>query len=437
MANLQNKSDYQRINLMAGENANEYMNLRNALNNYLGEDLNKYEPREALGIVCGDDDWNSKTASEIVCDYIGVSRTKYTLKEALNFIENFFSNTHYTSYDGVGDYAILNEAISVGNGSDGSFTLWFYMNETTGYILNGDSAYTSKFRFYAAQKMRLDPKNGASLYTDNGILPAVPGNWYHFAFVKAGDYMEIYLNAVLHDQIEDIDAYFVLQNIARRQNNTSFFSGKVDEFHVFNKALSLAEITTLFGDGTPQGCGDAKGISGLINSYPMEGNGYDEAVSDNPFGDELYDADASTFEVGTYHWGTYGNNVLENENKTLKATYVDSPSMMYEHFKDQNDLISDLTVGKMYKCEIDIKVTNGASCSLRIHNGSSYACNETITSDVFTRKTMHFVATDSDNCFIIVWDFDGDGSVWIDNISLKEVNGNPLTTYADAHYEAH
>ena len=69
--------------------------------------------------------------------------------------------------------------------------------------------------------------------------------------------------------------------------------GKLDEVCMYSKALSTAEIETLFGDGTPQTAGNSADISSLIAFWRFEegtgstaadssGNGLDATLTDAP-----------------------------------------------------------------------------------------------------------------------------------------------------------
>jgi hypothetical protein len=274
MANLQNKSDYQRINLMAGENANEYMNLRNALNNYLGEDLNKYEPREALGVVCGDDDWNSKTAAEIVCDYIGVDKTKYTLKEALNFVENFFSNKYRVGFDGANDYINLDSPVNCGTTHMFSFWIGFSGFDAAGYLL-GDTI---------ASDYRLLQMNNDYIYyrasTNNKRLLNVFSGYdpQHIVIIRNEGTFDVYRNSV---HIETAAGFtggdWVWDNIGRRTGSANSFWGNLDEIALFTTGVPPiysgnvpSQVVELYGGGTPETCGDASGIDGITHYWRME-----------------------------------------------------------------------------------------------------------------------------------------------------------------------
>ncbi len=149
------------------------------------------------------------------------------------------------------------------NASDWTITGWFKRRDATNedmiwHLHNGDG-YGSSEEFYLMA-------NGASSLTlhhypgpDVAIVgTATPGVWHHFAVVRSGTTLSLYLNGALVGS----DSSFALAInqthpliFGGHTDETAtyaprWFDGGLDELAVFNAALLPAEITTLAGGMT-------------------------------------------------------------------------------------------------------------------------------------------------------------------------------------------
>ncbi len=79
------------------------------------------------------------------------------------------------------------------------------------------------------------------------------GNWKHLAFVQQDNGGKMYLNGSL-DQTDNSNGKVDLVSTAKtylgkegRHNSSDwYYSGKVDDLKIYNRALSASEIQTLF-----------------------------------------------------------------------------------------------------------------------------------------------------------------------------------------------
>jgi len=144
-------------------------------------------------------------------------------------------------------------------------------------------------------------------------------------------------------------------------------------------------------------------------------------VNEPVLGVELWDADASTFDSGTHSWVKYGNNTITNDSGALKVTYVDNALGAYVWLKDASDISTDLTVGKTYKLTFDAKVNSGSSVNPTV---SAYEPFVTVTETSFTTKSLIFTSTHATSNYFDLRNMGSGEIIWIDNLSLKEVQGN-------------
>ena len=77
------------------------------------------------------------------------------------------------------------------------------------------------------------------------------GNWHHLAFVQIDNGGQMYLNSIL-DQTENTSGRETLLSTIKTylggdlRDNRSYYSGKVDDLKIYNRALSVSKIQTLF-----------------------------------------------------------------------------------------------------------------------------------------------------------------------------------------------
>jgi hypothetical protein len=198
-----------------------------------------------------------------------------------------------------------------------------------------------------------------------------------------------------------------------------------------NEVLGANVITNgTFDDFTMGEDADTKGhwvLDSIYNSNNGCGAYIGEDINDAPADNtELYDSAASTFESGTYSWAAYGSNTIENDNKSLKCTYVDNGAGAYNYLRDISDLNSDLTVGNVYLVSGRVKTNPGSSVQVLIKTSGDTFYSQDVTSTTFVDFSMVFVC-DSTNGNYIRFNLGSGEIIWVDNLSIKEVSkGNGL-----------
>jgi hypothetical protein len=117
-----------------------------------------------------------------------------------------------------------------------------------------------------------------------GLHMLEDNKWYHFVFVKEGDYLNAYLNGVIDRKVYVPGAPYdnsVINNLIM-----GYFDGDIQRLSIHDKALSAAEINALYASSS-LGCTDVDNDgygafprSGLINGCRL--NGFD--CNDNNVG---------------------------------------------------------------------------------------------------------------------------------------------------------
>tara|TARA_B100000214_G_scaffold96917_1_gene67368 strand:+ start:5200 stop:9270 length:4071 start_codon:yes stop_codon:yes gene_type:complete len=224
--------------------------------------------------------------------------------------------------------------------NDFSLSMWFYMdtmaandnqtilayntNLTPRYFImfNNGSGNIGNIRFYGG--------GSTNRYSANSLFST--GSWYHLAVSKSSTAgLVVYLNGTAVITQTGETAAYTNGSQANSKNcigayyaaNSHLyqFKGKIDQFRVFNKPITQAEVNTLYAEtsstvNTLQILGDTS----CIATYTLEGNADD--LSNN------YDATATS-------------DVIYDYNGTLSgATYVTGKFGKAASFDGTNDYIS-------------------------------------------------------------------------------------------------
>jgi hypothetical protein len=167
-----------------------------------------------------------------------------------------------TSYIGLGDPANLHNA-------NLSTSFWFNSTNTTGYqsiLCKGNSAAVPWVAPYATLLIRLDwPVNNievglsnASTYTPNNWSSApiaTTGVWYHLVFTYDGTSGILYINGTSQGSLTystTLSYNTQAWNIGADTSNAppvENFAGAIDELGIWNRALTSAEVTSLYNSG--------------------------------------------------------------------------------------------------------------------------------------------------------------------------------------------
>lgn len=222
---------------------------------------------------------------------------------------------------------------------------------------------------------------------------------------------------------------------------SDLYEGKIDEVGFWNVELDDASRLKVYNLGKPFNLkvdsGGYDNSSDLIGYWRMGNGFFDDKANgivhdqNNPgFGSEIVTGNNATFG-GANDWTDYspsGTTGISTTGGALQVTLsgagngIDSGARI--------DLASSLTVGKTYKVEADIwlgtsSTTNGIGW--RLFMGSQQKA--IVLSTTRTKFVAYLTITSTGQLTIYNSDVDSDtGTFFIDNVSVKELNGNPGVT---------
>ena len=178
------------------------------------------------------------------------------------------ANTEYLS---ITDAA--QTGLDFGTGQDFTLQFWYKPSSVVPFyaILKGDTAgvWYSLGGGLATGQFSFLVDDGSTIRTISGGSHSA-GNWYHVVGVREGTTLTLYVNnsvigtdtnAAVDNDVSNSDPFYI--GTFSAGNNTRTPDGVIDEVAVWSRALSAAEVTSLFnsGDGLPYDAGGGGGAA--------------------------------------------------------------------------------------------------------------------------------------------------------------------------------
>lgn len=181
-----------------------------------------------------------------------------------NLLDSSVNLNHSVAYDTVGfgegivgrqallldnDKSFLQLPATLANQQELTVATWVNWNNSASWSRIFDFGNDEDHYLYLTPRMRFAIKNGGSEQRlDADALPK--GEWVHVAVTLGTSVCRLYVNGEIADESSEItirpmDLKPVLNYIGRAQVPVSLFNGSIDDFRVYNYALSPDEVATL------------------------------------------------------------------------------------------------------------------------------------------------------------------------------------------------
>ena len=224
------------------------------------------------------------------------------------------------AFNGSSSYISLDLDSYFNTWGDLSYSLWFNTTNTNyqRFITAFNSSnYLGNAGLLGTGAVNNNTRVGGTDYYGNGTTTGLnDGNWHHFAWVldNTSHTVKMYVDGSLEattDYGSTQSGSFSLTNgallgIAQDLSSNSF-NGKIDQVRIFDKALSLNEVTTLYGEPSNLSTASTTDIFG-------DGSGV-----------ALYEFEEGAKDTGGIS-GYIGNGGTFNGLQTSSASYVDISS---------------------------------------------------------------------------------------------------------------
>ena len=351
-------------------------------------------------------------------------------------------------FDGTDDYLDLgdHDEFTFGNGSaDSAFSVSAWINTDTANnfrILSKNSASDAAAAEYLFATRADNGKLQFTLYDGgNGVHISVrtssalnTGEWYYAVGTYDSDGTESGSYTAMGDN--HTASLEIGRFVHTGDASGSWADGKITDVAIWNVALDAAAVTAIYNSGKPTNLtfddGGSYDNSSALVAYWRMGNGlFDDkangVIHDQHapgFGSEMWDG----VQGDDANWELFDGTVAEDDG-AVKITYDSGASGAFIRLKDDKDLNADLVVGKTYKMSFSTKVNQGSIvwvCSTT--GGGTNDAATAITSTSFETRNLTFIADHATNVYVYSNTMAAGDSVWIKDISLKQLNGLPALT---------
>ena len=347
-------------------------------------------------------------------------------------------NTKQVDFDGTDDYLQLGNFNNLGT-SDCSFSFWVNLDSATNVTFAGkfqDNSNRVIFFTNGANQISTQGRIGGNYawnFTGTGtnvLLTPYLNKWTHIAFcIDRSANLLIFINGELKSTTSiSSTASTNVDNTGNwffGQASGSFLNGQISQSGMWNKALTANEVSSLYNHGLPidlktnqaayTSSSNLVGYwrmgSGTLDTYPLIAD-----QTDATLGSEI--VEDGDFPTGTTAWNKGAGWTISGG--TANADTSGSSPLLQS---------VTLTVGKVYK--IELTISNLVAGQIQMQFGG-YVLGQASVEGV---KYFYYLSTVS-NTSLYVYAL-GATELSVDNVSVKEVGGNPaiMTNMASTDIE--
>ena len=353
-----------------------------------------------------------------------------------------FRDEFSLAFDGTNDYI---ETSLVPNYTNITVAAWIYCvaDTDTKAIATARDADDDGFIFYMSTGESLYIKiNGDNVSTANISVD----KWHHVAFTWNGSTARLYVDGDLESSGSISGTMDITTKMEISHDTTAnhyFWNGKISEIAVYNKKLTNRQIKTLYNGREPYNHKEGIASSNLQGWWRMGDGTFDQKSTNDSDGGIV--CDMNNLTLGTDVLGGNGDfsdasywELINNESGTDQVEISSGVAQFkYDGSNDTNGSFRKqgiLTVGKMYR--IDIDVTANSGCNIYLDEGSPYVkiapIGETGSFTTYWNATKTYLR-------IYRWENSGDNSydetATIDNVVVREVTGGNHGRMVNMHPE--
>jgi len=349
------------------------------------------------------------------------------------------SSTKSVEFDGVDDYLDCGDILNYTN----DFTISCWIKAST-----GTDAYNGLITKYSTWGWDLILNNGQirmGLRGSSQIDTGPVGNdlrdnkWHYIVAVNTNTSINIYIDGVLKRTSTGTWTPTTTTQVLKigHRDGINYFNGSIDNVGIYDKALTQAEVTRQYNGGQPIDLSTDATSDSLVAYYKMGDGTLDEYSliadqTDATLGSELI-GDGG-FESGTDSWNNDGGATTISQSTDYKKSGTYSLKVVQSGGNyDRAYKTITTVVGKTYKFSSDTykpSSSQDVAYIMRVatNTGDTTPVSETIsTLDAWVNTIGYFTAT-ATTYYIVAFphnDSAGNDTIYIDDVSIKEVQGNP------------
>ena len=345
-----------------------------------------------------------------------------------------FRDEFSLAFDGTNDYIQLPMPI---NYSAVTISAWIKVTADSNakIIVGGRDNGIDGLLFFLDSSERLILRvNGQG--TSSSGMNITPNVWTHVVGTYDGDVSKTYINGVFGKEkdvsTDGITTVTTNATIGRNAFDTSNpYNGNMSEVAIYDKALSASEIKTLYNGREPYNHKEGVCSSNLQAWYRMGDGRFDQKSTNDLEGGIVTDIVTPT--LGSDIFGGRGNFTDNSDNywSLQNAGGGDNIEIAdgvckYKASGATNGFLEKtgiLTVGQMYRIDVDVTLNTGASLIIDDNNPYIKICNPSETGHF----TMYWRPQNQTKFRLYRHDSVGDAydqNVNVDNVIVRPVNGN-------------
>ena len=334
-------------------------------------------------------------------------------------------STKSVEFDGTDDYLEVQDATALQlAGSQATWSFWTKLDTLSGGDMKFLAKAISAGSDLAGYQIRTN--NADLLYQfNNGSWRTVTAsnffldlNFTHVAITHDGsNNVKIYRNGVL---IEDSSIGYVIPantgellfGARTPDSPTNFLNGKLDEVGIFNTALTSDQVIELYNQGVPNNLSTHSANANLAGYWKMGDGTLDEAPL-------IADQTNATLGSELVTNGDFATDSDWNNNVGTDWQITNGKLILTTTSSNNVNQAIGLVQNKVYKIVFTVSNTTSGGVRVRLGTGSF--------TSVFTdgTHTLYLEQTTTNDAFRFYANSSGVFNGQIDNVSVKQVNGNP------------
>tara|TARA_Y100000361_G_scaffold51081_1_gene44592 strand:+ start:7582 stop:8529 length:948 start_codon:yes stop_codon:yes gene_type:complete len=297
-----------------------------------------------------------------------------------------------------------------------------------------ESGVTGNFQFLMTQRSSSTGKQRFLYYNTNGYklmsgYDYPTAAWYHIVFSKSGTSTTWYVNGSAVSTFTDVnDASNDQFRIGASKTISNDYSGQIDEFAIFDKALSASEVTTAYNEGIT---GDLTSLSPVV--WWRMGDGTQPAAdgTNNLVFDQADKTLGSEVLTGFTNGSTYPFDTFASSGTSITSAIETSGN-----WGGCASNSFSITSGEIYKVTFNLTYNSGAD-TLRVvfadsANGAATQRCAPYYTDTNGVNTVYVKATATDSTAHLqlgTWHSSDSINFSASNVSVKPVNGTTLELF--------
>lgn len=174
--------------------------------------------------------------------------------------EETLLNTYSVSCDGTNDYVALGTGPNTAfNDNSGDFTvsIWFNFNANVSYDTLISNGYQVQIYLLSGKIVTYLSKTAGASYFISGAATDTTfssGTWYHLGIIRSGTSFKYYVGGDEDSSHTGTGETYVSTNelhVGMWSTSSYPFDGKVDEFGLWDTALTAENMTDIYNGGVP------------------------------------------------------------------------------------------------------------------------------------------------------------------------------------------